>query len=77
LAGKEEISMRELIPMTELTDTELDVVCGGIFDFGNVVTQSNSAQNLNLTVLGLGGPTVQVISQHNTSLIGSAVFPII
>jgi hypothetical protein len=65
--------MSELIPMTELIDNELDAVCGGIFDFGNVVTQSNNAQNLNLTVLGLGGSTVQVISQHNTSLIGSAV----
>jgi hypothetical protein len=25
--------MSELIPMTELTDNELDAVCGGIFDF--------------------------------------------
>ena len=66
--------MRELIPTTELTDTELDAVCGGLFDFGNVVPQSNNAQNLNLTVLGIGGFTAQGAFQHNTSLIGSAVF---
>jgi len=68
--------MSELIPMTELTDTELDAVCGGIFDFGNGVWQQNNATNTNLTVLGLGGETEQNIGQANVSLIGSAVvFP--
>jgi hypothetical protein len=68
--------MSELIPMIELTDTELDAVCGGFFDFGNAVAQSNSAQNINVNVLtaNLGGETEQTVFQHNTSLIGSAVF---
>ena len=64
--------MSELIPMTELTDTELDAVCGGILDFGNVIAQNNTAQNLNLGVLSASGATVQAIGQTNTSLIGSA-----
>jgi hypothetical protein len=64
--------MSELIPMTELTDTELDAVCGGILDFGNVIAQNNTATNTALTVLGVSGATVQAIGQTNTSLIGSA-----
>jgi hypothetical protein len=66
--------MSKLIPMTELTDNELDAVCGGLFDFGNAVWQNNSAQNINVGVLSLGGETEQSIQQSNTSLIGSAVF---
>jgi hypothetical protein len=67
--------MSELIPMTELTDTELDAVCGGFLDFGNTVLQSNSATNTNVNVLSVQvGETEQSISQHNTSLIGSAIF---
>ena len=64
--------MSELIPMTELTDTELDAVCGGILDFGNVIPQNNNATNTALTVLGVSGATVQAVGQTNTSLIGSA-----
>jgi hypothetical protein len=67
--------MSELIPMTELSDTELDVVCGGFLDFGNVVTQTNNASALNLSILSIGGPTTQTINQGNTSLIGSVVVP--
>jgi hypothetical protein len=62
--------MTELI---QLTDTELDFVCGGILDFGNAVTQLNDASNFNMNVLGVGGNTTQNITQSNTSLIGSAI----
>ena len=35
--------MRQLteMPMTELSDTELDAVSGGFLDFGNIITQTN------------------------------------
>jgi hypothetical protein len=69
---KGDTAMSELIPMTELTDTELDAVCGGILDFGNVVPQNNSATNSAVTVLGVSGLTAQAIGQQNVSLIGSA-----
>jgi hypothetical protein len=63
--------MTELI---QLTATELDAVCGGVFDFGNIVTQTNSLNQTSLNVLSFGGETEQTAFQHNTSLIGSAVF---
>jgi hypothetical protein len=65
--------MYQLIPMTELTDKELDAVCGGFLDFGNTVLQTNNATATNVSVLSLGGETEQNIFQHNTSLIGSAI----
>jgi hypothetical protein len=52
------------VTMTELTDTELDVVCGGFLDFGNVVTQTNNTSALNLSVLSVGGYTIQTINQE-------------
>jgi spore coat protein U-like protein len=65
--------MSELITMTELADTELDTVCGGFlnFNWGNTVTQSNSAQNISVPVLNFGpvGATTQTISQTNSSSI--------
>jgi hypothetical protein len=67
--------MSELITMTELTNTELDAVCGGVLDFGNAVTQLNSASNFNMNVLGVqAGDTHQTILQGNAALIGSAIF---
>jgi hypothetical protein len=63
--------------MSELIDTELDAVCGGILDFGNTVWQSNNATNTSVNVLSFqGGETEQSISQNNTSLIGSAIFTV-
>ena len=38
--------------MRELTDTELDAVCGGFFNFGNVVTQTNIATQIGVAVGG-------------------------
>ena len=58
--------MRQLteMPMTELSDTELDAVSGGFFDFGNIVTQSNTAANVNVSLLSA---VQQVIAQSNSS----------
>jgi len=68
--------MSELITMTELTDTELDAVCGGIFDFGNNVWQNNSNTQTSVNLFTFGGETEQNNRQSNVSLIGSAVvFP--
>ena len=69
--------MNELIPMTELTGNELDAVCGGILDFGNIVPQSNNLTQTALNVLSVGGDIHQTGVQTNVSLIGSAVvFPL-
>ena len=68
--------MSELITMTELTNTELDAVCGGIFDFGNTVTQGNNSTQTMVNLFTLGGESEQNSIQSNVSLIGSAVvFP--
>jgi hypothetical protein len=64
-------AMSELITTTELTDTELDSVCGGFLDFGNPVIQVNTGLNLNLSVLSASGPVWQSIGQGNTGLVGS------
>jgi hypothetical protein len=64
-------AMSELITMTELTDTELDAVCGGVLDFGNVITQINTGLNLNINVLSFGGSSGQSILQGNGGLVGS------
>jgi bacteriocin-like protein len=58
--------MRQLteMPMTELSDTELDTVSGGFFDFGNLVAQANTAANVNVSALSL---VQQVIGQSNSS----------
>jgi bacteriocin-like protein len=57
--------MRQLteMPMTELSDTELDAVSGGFFDFGNIITQTNIGVNV---ALGLGSVIQQVIAQANS-----------
>ena len=56
--------MRQLTEMTELSDTELDAVSGGFFDFGNSVWQSNTAANVNVSAFSL---VVQAIHQSNSS----------
>ena len=63
--------------MRELTDTELDAVCGGVFDFGNIVTQTNIATQIGVAVGGTsvlspvsGNATVaQLLAQANVSSI--------
>jgi hypothetical protein len=39
--------------MRELSDTELDAVCGGFFNFGNIVTQTNIATQVGVAVGGI------------------------
>ena len=64
--------------MRELTDTELDAVCGGFFDFGNIVTQTNIATQVGVAVGGVSGITggnagnatvAQLLAQANVSSI--------
>ena len=64
--------------MRELTDTELDAVCGGFFDFGNIVTQTNIATQVGVAVGGISGITggnagnatvAQLLAQANVSSI--------
>ena len=59
----------KLIEVDELTESELDAVSGGFFDFGNDVTQVNAATLIGFNLLtGIGG-VVQVVGQSNTSTI--------
>jgi hypothetical protein len=67
------MSEPSVVTMTELTNTELDAVCGGLLDFGNPVIQINTGLNLNLGVLSASGPVTQLIGQGNAGLIGSLV----
>jgi hypothetical protein len=64
------------IPVTELTDSELDAVCGGILNLGNIinqlhlgnVVQINTAVQIGLAIGGgvLSPATVaQFINQSN------------
>jgi hypothetical protein len=56
--------------LTELTDTELDAVCGGILNgFGNFVTQLNNATQVGVAIGGIGGLTnvAQILGQANFS----------
>ena len=64
--------------MRELTDTELDAVCGGFFNFGNVVTQTNIATQVGVAIGGISGITggnagnatvAQLLGQANFSFI--------
>jgi hypothetical protein len=62
--------------MRELRDTELDAVCGGFFNFGNTVTQTNAAQQVGAALGGTSFITfgnagnaavAQVLGQANFS----------
>ena len=65
------MSEQNVVAMTELTDTELDAVCGGVLDFGNPITQINTGLNININVLSFGTSANQFIGQGNTGLVGS------
>ena len=63
--------------MLELIDTELDAVCGGLFDFGNIVVQPNIATQIGVAVGGPGifgnggnATVAQLLGQLNVSSIG-------
>jgi hypothetical protein len=43
--------------MRELIDVELDAVCGGFLDFGNIVIQPNIATQVGVAVGGISGIT--------------------
>ena len=62
----------------ELIDTELDAVCGGLFDFGNLVAQGNNATQVGVALGGASGITggnagnasvAQLLGQANVSSI--------
>jgi bacteriocin-like protein len=57
------------VTMLELTDTELDAVSGGLFDFGNTVAQGNAAQQTGFNILNVGGGVAQTLLQANLSFI--------
>jgi hypothetical protein len=59
--------------MYELTDTELDAVSGGLFDFGNEVNQANVAQQTGFNLLNDGGDVEQTLKQWNRSRIGGGI----
>ena len=48
-----------MIEKIELIDAELDAVCGGLFNFGNVIAQINSATQ-NATAVGGSASSVPV-----------------
>ena len=59
-----------LTEMSELTDMELDIVCGGLLDFGNTVVQANTAVQVGLGFGGSGdlsGNLTQLLGQANLS----------
>ena len=53
----------EVIPVTELTDTELDAVCGGILNLGNILTQLNVAVPIASAQGGSGANSAAAIAQ--------------
>jgi len=58
------------VPVTELTDTELDAVCGGILNFGNAISQQNIAVPIGLAQGGLfasPAAVTQIVGQLNAS----------
>ena len=58
------------VPVTELTDTELDGVCGGVLNFLNGIAQVNVAVPIGVAVGGgLGSPAavLQAVGQLNFS----------
>jgi len=63
--------MTDLIetPVHELTETELDAVAGGFFDFLNTVNQLNAATLIGFNAATLVGGVVQAVGQSNDSTI--------
>ena len=64
--------------MRELIDMELDAVCGGFLDFGNIVAQANTATQVGVALGGTSGITggnagnasvAQLLGQLNVSSI--------
>ena len=67
-----------MIEKIELIDAELDAVCGGVFDFGNIVAQANNATQVGVALGGTSGITLgnagnanlfQQLGQANVSFI--------
>jgi hypothetical protein len=53
--------------MSELTDAQLDAVCGGVFNLGNFITQTNTAVQVGLAFGGALNSVGQLIGQANYS----------
>ena len=58
------------IAMSELTDTELDAVCGGFlnFNFGSPVTQTNVSTKVGVALVGLGGLAAVLQSNRQANI---------
>ncbi len=53
----------EIIPVTELTDTELDAVTGGIANLANLLTQVNVAVPIASATGGSGAGAAAAVAQ--------------
>jgi bacteriocin-like protein len=59
----------EIIPVTELTDTELDAVSGGLLDNLNIAPQLNITSQLNIGVpTGVAVTAGNILSQANATV---------
>jgi hypothetical protein len=59
------------IPVTDLIDTELDAVCGGLLNLGNITNQQNIAVPIGVAIGGgLNSPAAvaQFVGQLNISI---------
>jgi hypothetical protein len=59
------------IPVTELTDAELDAVSGGILNLGNLINQQNIAVPIGVAIGGGAlspAAVAQFVGQANVSL---------
>ncbi len=59
------------VPVTELTDTELDAVCGGIANLGNLINQQNLAVPIGVAIGGgvlSPAAVAQFVGQANVSI---------
>jgi hypothetical protein len=67
---KEEVMLPTEIAMSELTDTELDAVCGGLlnFNFGSPVTQTNVSTQVGVALVGLGGLAAVLQSNRQANI---------
>jgi bacteriocin-like protein len=53
----------EIIPVTELTDTELDAVSGGLLNNLNIIPQINIGVPIGVAVGGVGAGSFAAIGQ--------------
>jgi hypothetical protein len=77
--GADSITKEEVMPLSGLTDAELDVVCGGIFDV-NTLVALNTNVNIAVPVVaanifaGSSGPLANVAQGLNGANLSGAAF---